>query len=95
MALINCTDDSTSKAQVSYGEVDHIYGIQAYEQHNGFTSAQALLNLFEVALQIWFLRLRKQPGKEGNALMVGYTASIMTFWKTALYWLQEYYSGFL
>jgi hypothetical protein len=77
-----------------YGEVDYIYGIKAYENHNGFTNAQSLLNVFELLLQIWFLQLRKRRNFEGKALMVGYTVSVMTLSKTVLYWLQEYYSGY-
>jgi len=45
-------------------------------------------------MQIWFLRLRNKPGQENKALMIGYSVSLMTFSKTLLYWLQEYYSGY-
>lgn len=38
---------------------------------------------------------RAIEGRQGViALLVGYTAAIMTVSKTALYWLNEYYSGF-
>jgi len=77
-----------------YGEIDYIYGKKAYENHNGFTNAQSLLNVIEVLMQIWFLRLRNKPGRENKALMIGYSVSLMTFSKTVLYWLQEYYSGY-
>jgi hypothetical protein len=77
-----------------YGEVDYIYGWKAYENHNGFTNAQSTLNVLELLLQIYFLRLRTKPGKENRALMVGYTVSVMTLSKTILYWLQEYFSGY-
>lgn len=78
---------------IRYGEVDYIYGWKAYENHNGFTNAQSALNVLELLLQIYFLRLRTKPGKEDKALMVGYTVSVMTLSKTILYWLQEYFSG--
>jgi len=78
---------------LSYGEVDGIYSKKAYENHNGFTNAQSALNVIELLMQIWFLNLRKKTGKENMALMVGYTVSVMTFAKTVLYWLQEYFSG--
>ena len=77
-----------------YGEVDYIYGKKAYENHNGFTNAQSALNVIEVLMQVCFLRLRNKPGQENKALMVGYSVSLMTFSKTILYWLQEYYSGY-
>ena len=77
-----------------YGEVDYIYGKKAYENHNGFTNAQSALNVIELLMQIWYLRLRTKPGKENKALLVGYTVSVMSLSKTILYWLQEYYSGY-
>ena len=76
-----------------YAEVDYIYGWKAYKNHNGFTNAQSSLNVIELLLQIYYLRLRTKPGKENRALMVGYTVSVMTLSKTILYWLQEYFSG--
>jgi hypothetical protein len=89
----NCSFPYIARADLSYGEVDGIYSRKAYENHNGFTNAQSALNVIEVLMQIWFLNLRKKPGKENLALLVGYTVSVMTFSKTVLYWLQEYFSG--
>lgn len=91
----NCALSYLNKTYCSYGEVDYIYGWKAYNEHNGFTNAQSALNLFEVLLQIYFLWLRKVPGRQNKALLIGYTVSVMTLSKTVLYWLQEYYSGFL
>jgi len=85
---------SICNADERYGEVDYIYGKKAYENHNGFTNAQSALNVVELLLQIWFLRLRSRPQQEGKALLVGYTVSVMTLSKTVLYWLQEYFSGY-
>jgi hypothetical protein len=82
------------KLSRSYAEVDYIYGTKAYENHNGFTNAQSALNVVELLIQIWFLRLRNKPGQENKALMIGYSVSLMTLSKTVLYWLQEYYSGY-
>jgi len=90
---INCIP-SLNHVSRSYGEVDYIYGKKAYDNHNGFTNAQSALNLFEVIMQVWFLRLRRQPGQQNKALFVGYTVSVMTLSKTILYWLQEYFSGY-
>jgi hypothetical protein len=82
-----------NKLTRSYGEVDYIYGWKAYNEHNGFTNAQSLMNVFELLMQIRYLQIRKRPGHEGQALLVGYSVSLMSLAKTALYWLQEYYSG--
>jgi hypothetical protein len=92
-SLIDCPSHN-SQTNSRYGEVDYIYGKKAYENHNGFTNAQSALNVIELLMQVWFLRLRTKPGKENKALMVGYTVSVMTLSKTILYWLQEYYSGY-
>jgi hypothetical protein len=78
----------------SYGEIDYIYGKKAYINKNGFTNAQSSLNVIEVLLQIWFLRIRRDPSKQNKALLVGYTVSVMSLSKTILYWLQEYFSGY-
>jgi hypothetical protein len=91
----NCEPISFANADERYGEVDYIYGQKAYENHNGFTNAQSALNVVEVLLQIWFLRLRAQPPQEGKALLVGYSVSLVTLSKTVLYWLQEYFSGYI
>jgi len=79
----------------SYGEVDYIYGKKAYDNHNGFTNAQSALNVVEVIMQLWFLKLRQHPRKQNMALLVGFTVSVMTLSKTLLYWLQEYFSGYV
>jgi hypothetical protein len=92
---ISCTLSYLQRTHYSYAEVDYIYGWKAYNEHNGFTNAQSALNVFEVFLQLSFLWLRRVPGKQNKALMIGYTVSVMTLSKTVLYWLQEYYSGFL
>ena len=89
----SCSFPNIAIVDLSYGEVDGIYSRKAYENHNGFTNAQSSLNVIELLMQIWFLNLRKKPGKENLALMVGFTVSVMTFSKTVLYWLQEYFSG--
>jgi len=92
----NCTSPSANDLQsltFRYGEIDYIYGWKAYNEHNGFTNAQSLMNVVELLMQICYLRLRKQAGHESQALLIGYSVSLMSFAKTALYWLQEYYSG--
>lgn len=96
MSRMNCSPLKwTLKLMIRYGEVDYIYGWKAFNEHNGFTNAQSALNVIELLMQICYLKLRKQPGKENQALLVGYSVSLMSLSKTVLYWLQEYYSGYV
>ncbi|WVN90359.1 uncharacterized protein L203_105595 [Cryptococcus depauperatus CBS 7841] len=52
-----------------YGEIDQLYGWKAFEDHDGFTAAQAMLNVVEVLLAVGYLYLRhtKPAGKEGQS----------------------------
>ena len=50
------------------------------------------MNLCEIALQACYLLVRQSD--RPLALLIGTLGSAMTFWKTFLYWLQEYYSGY-
>jgi hypothetical protein len=93
--LINCRYLHFRNSDIRYGEIDHVYGWKAYENHNGFTNAQSLLNVVEISMQVYYLTIRKKPGYQALALMMGYTATLMTTAKTALYFLMELYSGFV
>ncbi|KAK4225071.1 hypothetical protein QBC38DRAFT_280353 [Podospora fimiseda] len=85
-----------------YGQIDYIYGLKAYESHNGFTAAQSALNVIETLGYIYYLvkwysqsANSQVKGRDGaKMLLVGYSAAVMTVSKTVLYWLNEYYSGF-
>ncbi|KAG0646752.1 hypothetical protein D0Z07_6357 [Hyphodiscus hymeniophilus] len=105
-----------------YGRVDYIYGWKAFNENNGFTSAQGMLNILETLMYVYYLYILfafgKQSTKAGRgapkpstvgflgqqcavegqagalAVLVGYSAAVMTVSKTVLYWLNEYYSGF-
>ncbi|KAK3940214.1 hypothetical protein QBC46DRAFT_314157 [Diplogelasinospora grovesii] len=93
-----------------YGEVDHMYGFKQWNAGNGFTAAQGILNLIETLmylayLGLWYFTARPGPttakgrrvltGRPGAlAVLLGFSAAVMTVSKTALYWLNEYYSGF-
>ncbi|KAJ6446791.1 C6 transcription factor [Purpureocillium lavendulum] len=88
-----------------YGEVDHVYGWKAVHARNGFTAAQGFLNAIETAMYVayvaawWAARRRNAEGRlEGRdgalAVLVGFSAAVMTLSKTVLYWMNEYYSGF-
>ncbi|KAI0118695.1 hypothetical protein GGR51DRAFT_129758 [Nemania sp. FL0031] len=91
-----------------YGEVDHVYGWKAFNAGNGFTGAQGLLNVVETLMYAYyalayFRHAVNVPvtGKKAvvgrtaaRAVLVGFSAAVMTLSKTVLYWLCEYYSGF-
>ncbi|UNI13847.1 hypothetical protein JDV02_000546 [Purpureocillium takamizusanense] len=88
-----------------YGEVDHVYGWKAVHAGSGFTAAQGFLNAVETAMYLayvvawWAARRRNAEGRlEGRdaavAVLVGFSAAVMTLSKTVLYWMNEYYSGF-
>ncbi|RDA82581.1 hypothetical protein CP532_0913 [Ophiocordyceps camponoti-leonardi (nom. inval.)] len=84
-----------------YGEVDYIYGWKAFNARNGFTAAQGMLNLVESAMYLLYLGLffrspsRRLDGRPAAvAVLVGFSAAVMTLSKTVLYWMNEYYSGF-
>ncbi|KAI9509906.1 hypothetical protein F5148DRAFT_1275021 [Russula earlei] len=73
-----------------YQEVDDIYGVKALIENNGFTNAQAFLNLIETALNLFYLYLA-HVAEYPSASVVGFASAVMTLSKTVLYWLQEYY----
>ncbi|KAI1771311.1 hypothetical protein F4818DRAFT_429685 [Hypoxylon cercidicola] len=92
-----------------YGEVDHVYGWQAFEARNGFTSAQGSLNVVETAMYCLYLYLYYTAGVRvarssstkvltgrpaAVAVLTVFSASVMTLSKTVLYWLQEFFSDF-
>jgi len=78
------------KPYALYQEVDYVYGVRAFENNEGFTSAQGLLNLIETALNVYYVYLADVVGSP-SAPVIGFTAVTMTFWKTVLYWTQEYF----
>ncbi|KAL1932158.1 hypothetical protein VTP01DRAFT_9214 [Rhizomucor pusillus] len=80
---------------ILYGKVDTFYGTVAWEEQDGFTSAQAFMNLVETALNFLYLYLGSTLplSRIGQVNLVGFSAAILTVAKTVLYWLTEYYSG--
>lgn len=79
-----------------YGEVDHVYGWKAFNARNGFTAAQGFLNAIETAMYLAYIaawlaaRRRNAEGRlEGRdaavAVLVGFSAAVMTLSKTVLY----------
>lgn len=83
------------KPYALYGTVDFMYGDKAWNEHNGFTAAQSLLNLAESAGYVAYLWVvwrfgqgekRVVPGGWGGiACLVGFAVSVMTVSKTVLY----------
>ncbi|OCH88080.1 hypothetical protein OBBRIDRAFT_795611 [Obba rivulosa] len=78
------------KPYALYQDIDYIYGWKAYEERDGFTNAQSLLNLVENVMNIAYLYLAHVKGTPA-ATLLGFASAVMTLSKTALYWLQEYY----
>jgi len=78
-----------------YGNVDHVYGVKAFEDGEGFANAAAVLNVVEnlfAILYLWFTHACHSSPE--LATIAGYTGSAMTLAKTLLYVSQEYYCGF-
>jgi len=81
------------KPYAKYIEVDYVYGIKAYENKDGFTNAQSVMNLVESALNflyVYYANVVDHPA----APLFGIIGTSCTLSKTILYWLQEYYSGY-
>ncbi|KAK3323037.1 hypothetical protein B0H66DRAFT_218712 [Apodospora peruviana] len=92
-----------------YARVDYMYGFPQWEANNGFTAAQTTLNLIETVFLLayaglWYRHARPTGNKIGEkvvsgrpaalAVLLGFSACVMTLSKTVLYWLNEYFSGF-
>ena len=83
---------------ILYGKVDKLYGIEAWEEHNGFTAAQTALNLIETVGYSGYLYIAYMHGQGegfgrrtlaggwgGLACLLGFTVAVMTVSKTLLY----------
>jgi hypothetical protein len=82
-----------------YGEIDHMYGVKQWELGNGFTAAQSLMNVAETLLYMAYLGIwyyygqsvvrgsrRTVTGRAGAlAVLLGFSAAVMTVSKTVLY----------
>jgi hypothetical protein len=84
-----------------YGEVDLIYGWKAFNAKNGFTAAQGFLNVVETLMYIYYAVVYYQNAvsvsnsssgkkvvvgrKAGIAVLVAFSAALMTLSKTVLY----------
>ena len=83
---------------ILYGQIDHIYGWQAWNEHNGFTAAQGTLNVVETAGYLGYLWILWRYGEGegygrrtlvggwgGAACLFGFALAVMTVSKTVLY----------
>ncbi|GAA5794748.1 hypothetical protein HPULCUR_000094 [Helicostylum pulchrum] len=78
-----------------YGTIDHFYGHHALAIKDGFTGAQATMNVIETFLNILYLYLLRQENiTVGQCNLVGFSGALMTLSKTILYWLIEPFSGY-
>jgi hypothetical protein len=87
-----------------YGRTDYVYGMAGSQPGEGFNGAQTVMNLVETALYVAYLATvwpyglfqgRRVAGAQaGKAVLLGYSAAVMTVAKTLLYWANEYFSGF-
>lgn len=77
-----------------YGQVDHVYGFEAWNAGLGFTGAQGMMNLIETGLYLWYWGVwyrnkgvdgRVAGRRGGLAVVLGLSASVMTLSKTMLY----------
>ncbi|KAI0025016.1 hypothetical protein F4780DRAFT_724070 [Xylariomycetidae sp. FL0641] len=90
-----------------YGAVDHVYGWPAFDAGRGFTAAQGALNVVETAMYLGYLWLYARAGDSSSAgrkalvgrpaavaVLLAFSAAVMTLSKTVLYWLQEYFGNY-
>lgn len=50
-----------------YGRVDYIYGWEAFNERNGFTAAQGIMNIVESLMYIYYLYILFAYGKSSPA----------------------------
>ncbi|GAA5943252.1 uncharacterized protein JCM15063_005307 [Sporobolomyces koalae] len=74
-----------------YEKVDLVYSPSHFARKEGFTAAQTYMNVVESFLNFTFLVMsgRQSP----VAILVGFSAVVMTASKTVLYWLVDQQSG--
>ncbi|KAL2270600.1 hypothetical protein VTJ83DRAFT_2784 [Remersonia thermophila] len=91
-----------------YGEVDHMYGFKQWNQRNPWTATQSWMNVVESLMYLAYLWLWSTYGKApaagarkaiggrvgAAAVLLGFSAAVMTVSKTVIYWLLEILSGF-
>lgn len=78
-----------------YEFIDLNYSARAWQERRGFTPAQSTMNVLENFFNFLYLYLAHSgdPVKQSIAPVVGLTGTVMTFSKTALYFLCDYWCG--
>ncbi|KAI5804460.1 hypothetical protein EDC01DRAFT_420903 [Geopyxis carbonaria] len=76
-----------------YAQIDYIYGPQALAENNGFTGAQAWMNVVESLLNLCYASQYWRGKRDGKMALLGLVAVSMTWSKTCLYALNEACSG--
>lgn len=81
------------KPYALYQEIDYVYGVRALENNEGFTNAQSFMNIIETILNLYYVYLT-HVAESPSAPVYGFASIVMTFSKTVLYHMQEYYCNF-
>lgn len=74
-----------------YGTIDYVYGWPSFDAKRGFCAAQGFMNVIETAMYLYYLYIMKESGwraggsKGAKALVIGFSAAVMTLSKTILY----------
>ncbi|KAI8060753.1 hypothetical protein BC940DRAFT_311486 [Gongronella butleri] len=78
-----------------YAKIDYVYGLPALHSNDGWTSAQAFMNVVESTMNLLYLYMVRNPGKynASRVQLLGFTAIVLTLNKTILYGLNEVFSG--
>ncbi|RDB25531.1 hypothetical protein Hypma_006315 [Hypsizygus marmoreus] len=76
-----------------YAKVDHVYGVKAFENGEGFAGAAAVLNVLEISTNLIYM-YQAYIARSDVAPLIGYTGAVMTLAKTLLYITQEYFCGY-
>ncbi|KAF3044212.1 hypothetical protein E8E11_008606 [Didymella keratinophila] len=92
------SNDGFGGAQGALNAVETVlYGlyVMIIYYHSVPAPAGTGLDVKSEGLGAWLAGGRKVPGRNGNrALLIGFTAAVMTLSKTVLYYFNEYFSGF-
>ncbi|KAK2462822.1 hypothetical protein APHAL10511_005213 [Amanita phalloides] len=76
-----------------YQEIDYVYGLPSFQDGDGFTNAQSIMNIVETLMNLAYVYLAHVSDWPG-APLIGFTSAVMTLAKTVLYWAQEYFCDF-
>ncbi|KAK9476633.1 hypothetical protein V1514DRAFT_336144 [Lipomyces japonicus] len=85
------------KPYALYAEIDYVYGFPAYEEKDGFPSAQAFMTLVEAFfnwIYVYTSYFSTNQSTRITGALIGFASATSCFSKTTLYMLCEYFSGF-